>query len=172
MNLNLGGLGPLGGCQRFVGGIIAAIICFGVGGGIYFFMGDSFKQAYASMSWPTVQGQVVSSELREHRDSDGDIMYNADVRYAYRVDNQNYENTMITMMDGSTSVRASVQNTVYKYKAGTTVTIYYDPANPAFALLEPGIKGGVLILGAVMLCFPAVGLLALVGPLFGFVRAR
>ena len=172
MNFGGGILNPVGGCQRIIGGTIAAVIFIGVGVGMYIFLGDTVLEAYESRSWPTVQGQVVSSELRESRNSDNELMYSADVRYTYSVNGQQYENTMITMMDGSTSMRSSVQNTVHKYRAGTTVTVYYKPDDPAFALLEPGFSLGVLLMGSFMVCFPLAGILAFFGSLFGVGRRR
>ncbi|MBN1313678.1 MAG: DUF3592 domain-containing protein [Anaerolineae bacterium] len=167
MNFGRNILNPVGGCLRIVSGTIAAIIFIGVGVGMYIFMGDTVREAYESKSWPTVQGQVISSELRESRNSDNERMYSADVLYTYNVNGEQYENTMITMMDGTTSMRNSVQKTVSKYRTGTTVTVYYKPDDPAYAILEPGFSLGVIILGSFMVCFPLVGIAAFFGSLFG-----
>lgn len=154
-----------GGCAGFILGPIFVLVGFGV----YYFLGGSFKEAYASRSWPTVQGQVTHSEMTQHHDSDG-VMYGTDIAYDYTVDDQQYTSYRVALLDGTTSVRKSVQDTLKRYPAGGTVTIYYDPEDPSSAVLEPGFTGGVLLLGSFIICFPAVGVLAVLGSLVRLLR--
>ena len=46
--------------------------------------------ASASPDWPTVPGMVISSEVEQHTDSEGDDSYHAAVEYDYEVDGTNY----------------------------------------------------------------------------------
>jgi hypothetical protein len=173
-SFGIGNLGnrPAAGCRNFIGGLIAGPILILIGVGAFYFLGGTLRQAYTSTSWPTVQGQIVRSEVAQHRDSDGDQMYNPVIDYSYTVNNQSYGGSQVTIMDGSTSVRSLVQDTVKRYPSGTAVTVYYDPDDPANAVLEPGLKGGVLLLGGLFLCFPAMGVLVIFGALGQLLRLR
>lgn len=159
------GIRPAAGCRNIIGGLIAGPILILIGVVVFYFLGGTFLQAYTSPSWPTVQGQVIHSEVALHRDSDGDRMYSPDIAYNYTVNSQQYDSSQVGMLDGSTSIRGTVQDTVKRYPSGTTVTVYYDPEDPANAVLEPGLKGGVLLLGGLLVCFPVMGVLMIFGTL-------
>ncbi len=173
-SFGLGNLGmrPMGGCRNIVGGLIAGPIMILIGVAAFYFLGGTIQKAYTSSSWPTVQGEVVHSELAQHRDSDGDQMYSTDITYNYAVDGQQYSGSQVTLMDGSTSLRGTVQDTVKRYPSGATVTVYYEPEDPANGVLEPGLKGGVLLLGSFFVCFPAFGVLVIFGSLGQLLRLR
>jgi hypothetical protein len=160
------------GCRTPFGGLILGPVFVLIGVGIFVFLGGTFREAYASRSWPTVQGQVTHSEMTQHRDSDGDMMYGTDITYAYAVNGQQYSGYRVTLMDGSTSARGAVQDALNRYPAGGTVTVYYDPDDPASAILEPGFTSGVLLLGALIVCFPGAGMLAFFGSLWQILRLR
>lgn len=105
---------------------------------------DSAVKQKAAKSWPVAQGTVVHSSLREKEDSTGDsgTMYNAKVSTEYTVAGKRYRINEIYFSQSNSwstpSYRA--ERTVRAYKKGTQVPVYYDPARPAMATLEPGLK--------------------------------
>ncbi len=59
---------------------------FLIGLGIAIFGFVTLLKARESPSWPTVDGVIVSSELKSRLDDDGDRLYWADIEYEYLVD--------------------------------------------------------------------------------------
>lgn len=123
-------------------------------------------QAKASESWPTVAGQVLTSELDSHR-SDGKTMYKPLVVYRYDVDDEEFESDRIWFGGGySTNDRAAMQKIVKDYPVDSEVKVHYDPASPDVSVLLPGaftssyalFGGGMvaLVLGGIALAVVAV----------------
>jgi hypothetical protein len=74
------------------------------------------------------------------------------VVYEYTVDGETYQAQTVNYR-GSLTLGATVR-LLGKYRPGRRVTVYYDPAHPHLAVLEPGASLGglvrVLISGAVV----------------------
>lgn len=99
------------------------------------------QRAWASRSWPTVQGVVLSAEVKRSQTKHGNTTtwsYRAVVRYDFQVDGKPYSGDKISFVDFG-SRNASLANTrANRYAAGKTVTVHYDPSNPQICVLEPG----------------------------------
>ncbi len=59
------------------------------------------------------------------------------VEYAYRVDGRDHHGARIAFGAEVAGGRALAEATTARYPKGSAVTVHYDPANPAFAVLEP-----------------------------------
>lgn len=99
------------------------------------------EQAKASENWPTTKGVVLQSVVASPRsNTSSDSSYEAVVAYRYQVEGQDYEcGTVRLGIDIATSDRGLAQNTVQKYPVDKQVLVFYDPKNPAAAVLEPGV---------------------------------
>jgi len=102
----------------------------------------TLRAARASLGWPTTEGVVVESGTRRpqgnSRPAQGSV---ASIRYRYSVDGVSYEGSLVTIAaegDLFAGRRGTLQA---RYPHGSRVTVHHDPADPAFAVLEPG--GGV-----------------------------
>jgi len=112
------------------------------------------RERKASASWPTTQGQIISSRVvdkTEHsRDDDGDVResttYRPDIRFAYRVNGTNYAGD--TWKPGGSVGLGSpkhAEDIVARYAAGQSVFVYYNPAHPDVAVLEPANRDGAAV---------------------------
>jgi hypothetical protein len=106
--------------------VISAILL-----GIIFYARWSASKA---KHWATATGTVVLSTLEARRGSKGNTVYYPVVRYHYRVHAMDYENNKI--MPGMAWGGSGAPAVVAKYPSGATVTVYYNPENPAESLLE------------------------------------
>ncbi|WP_339730958.1 DUF3592 domain-containing protein [uncultured Gimesia sp.] len=98
------------------------------------------EQAKASQNWPTTKGVVLQSMVASPRSNNSSTSYTAVVSYSYQVQGQDYEcGTVRFGIEISTSDRSLAQETVKKYPVDKPVVVYYDPKNPAAAVLEPGV---------------------------------
>ncbi len=105
---------------------------------------SSTLNQHAAKSWPVVQGTVVHSSVREREDSSDDAttMYNAVVSTEYAVGGRPYRiNEIYFSQSNAWSTPSYSENRKVKtYRKGAQVAVYYDPAHPAIATLEPGVK--------------------------------
>jgi len=140
------------GLPMFALGLPSAALLVAVGAAIvYFIQRRDFK---ASASWPAIPGQIVSSKIIEEtersRDDDGrereDTTYRPDIRFAYRAGNNDYttDTWKLGGIVGSGSPKYA-EGIVGRYATGQSVTVYYDPARPDVAVLEPANRDGAFM---------------------------
>jgi len=130
--------------------LVVVLLVFGVVlGGVGFMR---YTTARASAEWPTVNGTVTSSRVQTTR-RDGKNEYMPRVQYSYVVDGQSFSGTRITASDEYQKNRGSADDILGRYPSGTAVTVFYDPQDPARAVLEQGLPGNVkVLLGAGVAC--------------------
>lgn len=118
-------------------------------------------KARRAASWPTVQGVVVESHVesvRRRSNNRTTTSYFPRVTYQYRVNLQEYTGKEIGFGAESTS-SGKAERVLAQYAQGAPVTVFYDPEDPAKAVLEAKAKNfwSYLFLGVVLL---AAGLAA------------
>jgi len=90
----------------------------------------------ASQEWFSTSGRVVKSRVEV---SGGEVTsVTPRVVYEYTVGGQQYQSQQIRAGDTLFSLRSDQQayEIIDRYPEGATVTVYYDPADPAQAALE------------------------------------
>ena len=93
-------------------------------------------QSLRSRSWPTVTGVITESYVSTSRRSrSSQTSHTAHIRYRYAVNGKTYDGDTISYAKGLFE-GASVQ--VSHYPQGSPVGVYYDPKDPASAVLDPG----------------------------------
>ena len=100
-----------------------------------------------STHWPRAIGTIVSSKVGERRDSEGSMMYSADISYRYSVHGNELTGDTVKFggqLELNSQTRA--EKLVEKYPAGASVPVFYDPDDPRKCVLEPG-KNPVAWLG-------------------------
>ena len=108
---------------------------------IWFLHLRTAKKAEAAAAWPTATGTVESSVVteREEQDADGDadLAWYPEVAYAWTVGGQSYTGRRIQFGETPRFARqAAAQAVCDRYRPGASVTVRYDPADPAEAVLE------------------------------------
>ena len=109
-----------------------------------------------TMRWPTVEGVVEKCEPP----SSTDLL--PTIEYRYSVAGASYHRALEFPPDITPTAEYSADY-VKRYPPGRTVTVHYNPGDPAQATLEPGVGRGdwmVFALGAGMAVFGVVFLLA------------
>jgi len=93
-------------------------------------------QSLRSRSWPTVTGAVTESYVsRSRRSGSSQWSETLHFRYRYQVNGKTYDGDTISYAKGLFD-GASTQ--VSRYPQGSPVSVYYDPKDPASAVLDPG----------------------------------
>jgi hypothetical protein len=91
----------------------------------------------AAQSWASTTGTVLTSSVQVRRISRRRSEIPV-VAYQYQVGGQAYQGNVIRAGDQFLTIRimGQAQATAARYPTGSTVTVYYNPANPAEAALE------------------------------------
>jgi hypothetical protein len=95
------------------------------------------RQAGASKNWPATTGKIIASGIEPRRSSEGGTTYVPVVQYQYVIDGRTYMGNRITFGNqvgyGWTNM---AQKQVDQYPPGGNVAVFYNPNEPAMAVLE------------------------------------
>jgi hypothetical protein len=151
-----------------------SLVFIGIGAAILRYGVSMSAKARQSLTWPTTEGEIAHSAVlyqpgTRSGDTTSAATFKADVSYRYKVDGVDYSSERIALLDlASSSGRA--QGLVLRYPDGARVSVHYNPADHAEAVLEPGNVGGVTFLYFVGGVFAAAGLFFLLMSLTGRVH--
>lgn len=134
--------------------IILSLILLG-GVAISFWGWRSMQQSRRKAQWPTIAGTIVESEPTSEQD---ELLPH--IVFAYRVDDVDYR-TVFEFPKDTNPLPEFAQAYVENYPVGKTVDVFYNPAAPKEATLEPASRGDWMIL--------ALGLMMVVGSVIAFV---
>ena len=101
------------------------------------------KKAQATGHWPSTPGRVVTSDVYVYRDTDMNDNETVRVAYDYTLAGTTLRGTRISLTgsgSGSTKVKLA------RYRPGAAVNVFYDPHNPASAVLECKLPGNMVVL--------------------------
>src|SRR5258705_6808470 len=129
----------------------------------------SRQKVKASQAWPSAPGRVVGAGVEESGGSEGGTVYRALVTYSYQVGGQEFQNNRRVFGDTvSSSNRGAAERTAARFVAGSSVPVYYNPANPQDAVLErtSGVAGLMFGLGALFVVL-GCGLAGCAATVFG-----
>lgn len=138
------------------GGIF--LLLAGLGVFLIIFNQRNKKKAGASQSWPSAAGQITQAYVRQSTstDTDGDMStyYYPHLEYTYTVMGQTYTGKRVAFgaeTGYGNDAQASAKLSRFP-AAGSPVTVYYDPQNPAEAVLERRAGGTTFMLVAGIIC--------------------
>ena len=123
-------------------------------------------RAEESKAWPATAGEITQAYIRESqtRDSDGYMTtsYYPEVRYLYDARGVAYTGEQISFGGAIGGSHQKAAEIVAQYPVGKNLTVYYNPNNPAEAVIERRIGSKLfLIIGAIFtvigVCTACVG---------------
>jgi hypothetical protein len=100
-----------------------------------------FPEALASRSWPSVEGEITTSE-EEKVGSHYRVSLKPKINYSYSVNGEIYRSGRIKIgaQSISSTDRSWVERTLKRYPLGKKLTVYYNPKLPLKTVLEPGLN--------------------------------
>jgi len=116
-------------------------------------------------NWQDIKGSFFS-DIATFRSAEGKVVssstytstrkrktyHHYSIEYEYVVNGKNYRSDEITFNDNYSLDQEFAQTYITKYPVGKKVTVYYDPHDPSFSVLEPE-KNGDSGLGLLFLAF-------------------
>jgi hypothetical protein len=111
-----------------------------------------YIRAKNSAQWPTTKGVITISRLQVGylKQMKG---YYGNIQYKYHVGNIDYEGSQRSFNRVHLAVEDAWQRVIDAYPVGKAVDVYYDPKNPGFAVLEPGLLGEMDLLYRMVIFF-------------------
>ena len=100
------------------------------------------QKAGASQGWPTASGSIISSVIESHRQATSNkgtyrTIYEPKISYRYQANGQPYQSSRVNFdVTGGYNSREEAEDIAQKYTPGGAVTIFYNPEQPAEAVLE------------------------------------
>jgi len=128
-----------------------------VGGGALVYGVWTYRLARESVTWPQVEGRILSSEV-EWRSGTGKShsRHVAVIRYEYTINGTTHTGQRDTFLSEQCGLTGS-RTLVKQFPAGATVPVYYRPGDPAICVLVPGSDNNLLILPGIGLVFLLFG---------------
>lgn len=112
--------------------------CIALGAGGIVRCVQNRRRARLCAHWPIVAGTITTSRVEVETDADGDESYRADVRFRYRVGDREFEGAAVNWGPAPAFAwRSQAAAALIDYPVGEAVTVHYDPAQPAMAVLRP-----------------------------------
>lgn len=96
---------------------------------------SAFERSSIINHFETVQGTIVSSELRT-RTKDDEQTYSVSISYRYEVDGHSYTSDRYQIDPYQTSSRKNATKLIKDYPTDREVAVYYDPNDPSRAALH------------------------------------
>lgn len=114
---------------------------------VFLFMGlNARRRASIAKTWPQTVGQVLASGVESRRSSRSTAYY-LKVVYTYQVNGQQLTSDRVTLGApiGLGNYRA-MEKRAAAYPPGNSVMVYYNPDNPAEAVLETSAPSGTIFI--------------------------
>ena len=124
--------------------VLVALVLMGFGfRGVYWIVIDGTR-GFASRTWPSVSSTILAGTLEESYGRGG-REWTPNLTYSFSIDGKKYFGHDIKFPPRRSSL-TSAKATLERYPVGKTVTVYYNPNDPAQACLEPGPDGWFLFI--------------------------
>ena len=129
----------------------------------------NLRKAKRAENWPTMDGVITQSQISIQRSRDSDDgrvsnLYGALVRYSYRVKGEEYSGDRIAFVDVHTGDEERARDILARYPLGAAVRVFYNPADPQNAMLEPGVNQQAFVPFLIPLVFLVIGIVVLLSP--------
>jgi len=112
-----------------------------------------YKSGKASQDWPSVEGVILTSEVKTDlgKSNDVDPKYLAAITYRYVVEGYEYTGERVSFAGQTFLEKGKADSLVKRYNRGKRVKVYYDPKTPHVSVLEAGVDSGPPIFSIVLL---------------------
>lgn len=97
----------------------------------------TIRTAKAAQNWPTVEGEIKQSSVEEF--GTHPVSYTCNISYDYEIDGAKHEANRVSFFGIFTLEEAT--SFTQQFPAGSRHPVYYNPSNPTFSVLVPGVYG-------------------------------
>lgn len=112
-----------------------AIIFFVAGAATLIYGIGLVRDARQCAHWLTAEGRIVTAEAAVVGRDKNRRTYAPDIVYSYAVEGKTYEGRRVTLVPRNYPTQSGVNAVLAQYAVGSTPRVYYDPRDPANAVL-------------------------------------
>ena len=145
-------------------GTLFALPFFAVGVWMLWSISSTLYDAWQMDSWVQVPATLTTGGYRTHSGDDSDT-YEAYARYSYQFDGRSYRGDRVSLSGGGDNI-GDYQRDIgrnLQRAIGDDILIYVDPDKPADAIIDRGVRWGLLGFKSIFLfVFGGVGLAAII----------
>ena len=94
------------------------------------------KKIKDSRSWPTTSGLITHSSVESGVGPNHVFVFSPKIVYEYEVGGKRFTSSQLAIIEHNTASEDLAREKADKYAPGQQVEVYYDPKNPAFAILN------------------------------------
>lgn len=153
--------------KNVVGRIVICGLMLWMSGSFLLAITQEARDGIRSNNWSATSGTITDSTINEFRDPDNNtVRYSPVIHYEYRPDHpdfvgQTLQGERISFRSYSSNTPHVSEELVSRYRAGESVTVYFDPANPNNSVLETGTSlGSVILTGGAAIVLITLGFFA------------
>ena len=141
---------------------IFALPFFGTGVWMLWSVSNVFLDAFQMQDWVQVEARLLSGGYTSHRGDDA-YTYEAYARYTYDVQGQTFVADRVGLSSGSDNIGSYQQeignNLSRAHAGGESILVYVDPNDPSQAIIDRGVRWGMVGFKSIFLfVFGGVGL--------------
>ena len=134
-------------------------------------LGHGAVNQMRSFMFASTVGTVDSIRETVHRGSKGGTSYGIDIAYHFTVNQRRYDSTRLRYLQGSSSKRWAA-GMLEQWPVGAHPTVYYNPGDPAQAVLIRGLEGHDLFMALFLTPFTLIMLMLWVGTVQGWRKTK
>jgi hypothetical protein len=121
------------------------------------------KKVAASQAWPSTQGTIVDTRVRERAagvDDESSASYSPVISYTFEVNGTTHTSDRHAFGRVSYATKGQAERRIANYPKGSRVEVFYNPDKPAESVLERssgtswilvGVGGGLIIVALALL---------------------
>jgi Protein of unknown function (DUF3592) len=102
-----------------------------------------------SQSWPATLALIKHVSMEERDQGDGEIAYDVNVEYNYRVDGKDYVSARLTYTASKQLSHEKAVTLINRLSPGCETKAYYNPTQPVMAVLRKGVDRSSLVKTAI-----------------------
>jgi len=141
---------------------IFALPFFGTGVWMLWSVSSTFVDALQMQDWVQVEARLLSGGYTSHRGDDS-YSYEAYARYTYTIQGQTFTADRVGISGGSDNIGSYQQeigsNLSRAHASGESILVYVDPNDPSQAIIDRGVRWGMVGFKSIFLfVFGGVGL--------------
>ncbi|NOR37246.1 MAG: DUF3592 domain-containing protein, partial [Woeseiaceae bacterium] len=141
---------------------IFALPFFGTGVWMLWSVSNVFVEAFQTEGWVQVEARLLSGGYTSHR-GDDTYTYEAYARYTYDIQGQTFVADRVGLSSGSDNIGRYQQemgnNLSRAHTGGESILVYVDPNDPSQAIIDRGVRWGMVGFKSIFLfVFGGVGL--------------
>ncbi len=109
---------------------------------------NPIREAQLMSAWTATPATLVNATLHVKRGDDKDS-YRAEALYSFDVNGETFTNDTVSLHGGSDNLgnyqRDLGRELVSKWKSGTSINVFYNPADPTQAIIDRSVRMGMLL---------------------------